>query len=262
MQRVNGKVVIVTGGASGIGEADVRLLAEQGAQVVLADIDEEIGAKVAQRTGNVEFVRHDVRSETDWERLIAGVLARYGRVDGLVNNAGIIRVGDPCTITLDALRAMMSVNLEGTVLGCKHAIPAMINSGGGSIVNIASIGAVSGLYFYGGYCASKGAVASYTRSVAAYCAVNKLGIRCNTVLPGGVDTPLVQGLEAEMALHMPDMRIPPSAPVQPDAPQMRSAVPEDIAHAVVYLISEESAFMNGGEIRIDNCASIIAAVVE
>lgn len=262
MGRVEGKVVIVTGGAKGIGESAVRLLADEGATVVLADIDEEAGREVAGRIENVSFERHDVTVEGDWERLIAETVGRYGRLDGLVNNAGVIRVGDPCTSTLEDLRAMMAVNVEGTMLGCKNAIPAMIDAGGGSIVNMSSIGAVTGLYFYAGYCASKGAVSAYTRSVAVYCAVNKLGIRCNAILPSGVDTPLVKALEAEMAEKMPAMRIPPSAPVQKDAPQMRSAMPEDIGHAVVYLISDESNFMSGAEMRIDNCAAVIAAVVE
>lgn len=262
MGRVEGKVVIVTGGAKGIGRADVELLAGQGAQVILADVDEVEARAVASATPGVEYIRHDVTDEAAWQKLIADIVARHGRLDGLVNNAGIIRVGDPCTGTVADLRAMMSVNLEGAFLGCKYAIPAMIDSGGGSIVNIASIGAVSGLYFFAGYCASKGAVAAYSRAVAVYCAQNRLNIRCNIVLPGGVDTPLNQQLGIEMAEKIGDMRMPPSAPVRDDAPQMRYAMPEDIGHAIVYLISDESRFMNGGELRIDNTSTITAATVE
>lgn len=262
MGRAEGKIVIVTGGAKGIGRADVQLLAAQGATVILADIDEENGRAVAASHDRILFHHHDVSDEQGWRRLIELTVSRHGGLDGLVNNAGIIHVGDPCTTVIDELRAMMAVNLEGAVLGCKYAIPAMIERGGGSIVNIASIGAVTGLYFFAGYCATKGAVAAYSRAVAVYCAQNQLNIRCNTVLPGGVDTPLNQNLAGEMAIKAPAMRMPPTAPVREDTPDMRYAEAEDIAHAVVYLISDESRFMSGGEIRIDNTASITAATVQ
>jgi len=262
MKRVEGKVVIVTGGAKGIGRADVELLAADGATVILADIDEREGRAVADANPGVHFRRHDVSDEDAWRTLVDHVVASHGGLDGIVNNAGIIHAGDPCTGTIAELRAMMAVNLEGTVLGCKYAIPAMIARGGGSIVNIASIGAVTGLYFYAGYCATKGAVAAYSRAVAVYCAQNQLNIRCNTVLPGGVDTPLNRSVAAEMAVKGPEMRMPASAPVRDDTPDMRYALPEDIAHAIVYLISEESRFMSGAEIRIDNTASITAATVQ
>lgn len=260
MGRVEGKIVIVTGGAQGIGAADVKLLSDQGAKVIVADKDEVGGRAVADRYG-ADFHHLDVSSETEWVNLISAVRGRYRRLDALVNNAGIIRVGDPCTIELDDLRLMMSVNVEGTMLGCKHAIPLMIESGGGSIVNMASIGAVSGLYFFAGYCASKGAVAAYTRAVAVYGAQNQLNIRCNAIFPGGVNTPLNEQLAVDMAESMSAMRIPPASPVSADGPQTRYCDPEEIAHAVVYLVSDESAFMNGAELRIDNSASITAAAV-
>ena len=258
--RVKDKVVIVTGGAMGIGKADVELLAADGAKVILVDID-DAGETVAAKLDNVEFHRMDVSQEAAWDNLIKHVMKKYGRLDGLVNNAGILRVGDPVTATLEDFRAVMAVNMEGTFLGCKYALPAMIESGGGSIVNIASIGALTGLYFYAPYCASKGAVAAYTRAVAVYCAQNQLNIRCNAVCPGGVDTPLNEKLAGEMAAAIPNMRMPKSAPVHEDTPTLRYAKPEDIGHMIVYLISDESKFMNGSEIRIDNTASITAAVV-
>ena len=129
------------------------------------------------------------------------------------------------------------------------------------MINIASISAYTGLYFYAGYCASKGAVAAYTRAVAVYCAQNKLGVRCNSISPGGIDTQINEDLAAEFATRLPQMRLPPQSPVSPDGPQMRMGVPEDIGWAVVYLASDESAFMNGSDLRIDNTASITAAVV-
>ncbi len=147
------------------------------------------------------------------------------------------------------------------MLGCKHALPPMIERRSGSIINISSISAHTGLYFYGGYCASKGAVASYSRAVAVYCAQNKLGIRCNSIHPGGIDTPINGVLAAEFAERLPSMRLPPQSPVSPDGPQMRMGEPDDIAWAVVYLASDESKFMSGSEIRIDNTASVTAAVV-
>ena len=138
----------------------------------------------------------------------------------------------------------------------------MITSGGGSIINISSISARSGLYFYGGYCASKAAVAAYSRAVAVYCAQNKLNIRCNSIHPGGIDTPINEGITTELEARIPTMRLPPQSPVSAESPQMRMGAPNDIAYAVVYLASDESGFMSGTEIFVDNTASVTAAVVE
>ncbi len=259
MGRVQGKVAIVTGASRGLGFADALLLAREGARVVAADIDS--GGARALADAGVEFVMHDVRDEPGWQDLVARVMRDHGRLDVLVNNAGVVHVGDPVNFDLAEWRHMCGVNVEGVMLGCKHALPAMIETGGGSIINISSISAHTGLYFYGGYCASKGAVASYSRAVAVYCAQNRLGIRCNSIHPGGIDTPINAGLAAQFAERLPTMRVPPQSPVSADGPQMRLGEPDDIAWAVVYLASDESKFMSGAEMRIDNTASVTAAVV-
>ncbi len=259
MGRVDGKVVIVTGARRGLGYADALLLAQEGARVIATDIDPQAAPSLAAK--GIEFIEHDVRDEAGWKALVERIVRDYGRLDVLVNNAGVVHVGDPVNFDLEEWRHMCGVNVEGVMLGCKYALPAMIESGGGSIINISSISAHTGLYFYGGYCASKGAVASYSRAVAVYCAQNKLGIRCNSIHPGGMDTPINASLAQEFEERLSTMRIPPQSPVSADGPQMRMGEPNDIAWAVVYLASDESKFMSGSEIRIDNTASVTAAVV-
>jgi 3(or 17)beta-hydroxysteroid dehydrogenase len=259
MGRVQDKVAIVTGAARGLGRADALMLAREGARVIATDIDADGGRSLTD--DGIEFVPQDVREEAGWIDLIARVERDYGRIDVLVNNAGVIHVGDPVNFDLEEWRHMCAVNVEGMMLGCKHALPAMIEAGGGSIINISSISARAGLYFYGGYCASKGAVAAYTKAVAVYCAQNRLGIRCNSIHPGGIDTPINAGIEVELAARLPRMRLPPQSPVSADGPRMRMGEPNDIAFAVLYLASEESRFMSGSELYIDNTSTITAAVV-
>jgi len=261
MGRVADKVVIITGGASGIGKADALLLAREGARVIITDVDEKGGRELARTAPGIEFVEQDVRDESGWQRLVADVVKRHGRLDVLVNNAGILHVGDPVTSDLTEWRHMFAVNMEGTMLGCKYALPALIESGGGSIINMSSIAAKSGLYFFAGYCATKGAIAAYTKSVAVYCAQNKLNIRCNSIHPGGIDTPINAGIEKEFAAKISGMRLPPHSPVAADAPKMRYGMPDDIAYMVLYLASDESRFTSGAEMYIENTSTITAAVV-
>src|SRR5580693_1323567 len=140
MGRVQGKVAIVTGAAKGLGEADARLLAREGATVILTDIDEANGARVAGEIGgSARFVRQDVRDEEAWKALIADVMAREGKLNVLVNNAGVVEAGNVENTTIDNWRLVMAVSADGTFLGCKHAVPAMRASGGGSIINMASV---------------------------------------------------------------------------------------------------------------------------
>ncbi len=260
MNRLAGKVAIVTGAARGLGRADALLLAQEGASVVATDIDVETGESLGSVPG-IEFLKHDVRREEDWQRVVAHTMGQYGRLNVLVNNAGVIHVGDPVEFDMDEWRHMFAVNVDGTMLGCKHALPEMIKGGSGSIVNMSSVAARSGLYFYTGYCATKGAIAAYTKAAAVYCAQNRLNIRCNSIHPGGIDTPINAGLAGEMAAKLPRMRVPPQSPVSEDGPRMRFGEPNDIAWMVVYLASDESKFMNGSEIFIDNTATITAAAV-
>ena len=250
MGRVAGKVAIVTGGASGMGKADAILLAKEGARVVVADLNEGDGEAVAAAIGEAAcFMRLDVSDEDNWRAVIADTLATFGQLDILVNNAGLLTVGSVVDTDLQAWRKTQSVNVDGVFLGCKHAIPAMERSGGGSIVNMSSVAAMQGLSFAAAYSASKGAVRSLTKSVAMHCKESGNGIRCNSIHPDGVRTPMVvkvaTGRETVTAEELASLD---------DNKNMCN--PEDVAMMVLYLASDESAFVNGAEMLIDNCSTI------
>ncbi len=249
MDRVRGKVAIVTGGASGIGRACAMLLAREGASVVITDVDDGAGERAARETqayGDAMFVRHDVAREADWRAALDATIARHGRLDVLVNNAGIGTPGSIEATTLQAWQAMMSVNSDGVFLGCKHAIEVMKRSGGGSIVNLSSILGIIGDGGAIAYSASKGAVRLLTKSAALYCAHRGYGIRVNSVHPGFIWTPMVEGL-------VNNARDPARAKERLEhvQPLGRMGKPEDVAYAVLYLASDESSFVTGAELVID-----------
>ena len=257
MGRVSGKVAIVTGAAKGLGEADARLLATEGAKVVLTDVDEANGARVAAEIGSsARFVRQDVRDEAAWQALIADVMAREGRLDILVNNAGVVEVGNIENTTAEAWRFIMAVSADGTFFGCKHAIPAMKRSGGGSIINMASVASLQGVPMVTAYCAAKGAVEALTRAVAVHCTQNRLPIRCNSVHPAGMDTPMVRSMGPKLA----EAGMLPAADAPPPTPTRLGAA-EDIAQAVLYLASDESRFVNGQKLVVDNSLTVTPGVV-
>lgn len=257
MGRLDGKVAIITGAAKGLGEADARLFVAEGARVVITDVDVASGQKLADELGpNARFVRQDVRHEAEWKALIADVMANEGKLNVLVNNAGVVEVGTIESQTEEEYRFIMAVSADATFFGCKHAIPAMRQSGGGSIVNMASIASVQGESYVAAYCAAKGAVEALTRAIAVHCAQNKYNIRCNSIHPSGIDTPMVQG--------MPD-KTAAKADLLPKRdttlPRSKLGEPNDIAWGVVYLASDESKFVNGTELHIDNAMSVIAGTV-
>lgn len=251
MGRVQGKVVLVTGAALGIGRATAELMCREGAKVVLTDVLDKEGHAVAstlvEAVGEAMFLHHDVADEVQWEQVIASTIDRFGRLDVLVNNAGVGWGGPPEEETLERWRKLMSVNLDGVFLGTKHAIRAMKSTGrGGSIINISSIEGLVGDPNLGTYNASKGGVRLYTKSTALYCAKGGLGIRVNSIHPGYIWTPMVenylrsvgdvaQGRQALDALH----------------PIGHVGEPDDIAYGVVYLASDESRFLTGSELVID-----------
>jgi 3(or 17)beta-hydroxysteroid dehydrogenase len=250
MGRVSGKVAIVTGAASGMGRADAELLAAEGARVVLTDLNEVDGQSAADAIGEgALFLRHDVSSEADWQSVIAATLDAFGRLDILVNNAGMIVMGNVVEADLASFRKVNSVNSEGVFLGCKHAIPVMAESGGGSIINMSSVAALHGQSFVAAYSASKGAVRGLTKSVAMYCKEQKNGVRCNSVHPDGVATPMVvkvaTGKDSATEEDLEALRKLPNM-----------CEPLDIANLVLYLASDESRFVNGAEMVIDNAATI------
>ncbi|MDZ7782540.1 MAG: glucose 1-dehydrogenase [Halioglobus sp.] len=250
MGRVEGKVALVTGAASGMGRADAVLLAAEGARVVVADLNEADGQAVAESIGeHAVFMRLDVTDEDNWRDVIARTVEAFGRLDILVNNAGMIALGSVVDTELDDWRRINAVNSEGVFLGCKHAIPAMTDSGGGSIVNMSSVAAIHGQSFVAAYTASKGAVRALTKNVAMYCKEQKNGIRCNSVHPDGVKTPMVVKVATGKDTAT-------QADIDRVGAMGNMCEPEDVANMVLFLASDESRFVNGTEMLIDNAATI------
>lgn len=253
MDRVAGKIALVTGAASGLGEASARLLAREGAKVVLADINDAAGKRVLRQIkaqgGQGIFVQLDVAREEDWAAAMALVKKRFGRLNIAVNCAGTnIARSFPTDTTLADWRFLMSINLDGVFLGTKHALALMRDSRpvNGSIINISSIMGLVGAPDIGAYNASKGGVRLYSKSVALSCAEQRLNVRVNSIHPGFIDTPL---LRKAMARFNDDAE----AQRTYDAlqPVGHLGQPEDIAYGVLYLASDESKFVTGSELVID-----------
>ena len=250
MGRVSGKVAIVTGAASGMGKADAHLLAREGARVVVTDLNEEDGQAVADAIGdNAIFLRLDVTDEDNWKAVIAATVEQFGGLHILVNNAGMIALGSIVDTELQSWRMINAVNSDGVFLGCKHAIPVMADSGGGSIINMSSVAAIHGQSFVAAYTASKGAVRALTKNIAMYCKEQKNAIRCNSIHPDGVKTPMV----AKVAMGRDNVT---AEEVEEVAKFGNMCEPEDIANLVLYLASDESRFVNGAEMLIDNASTI------
>lgn len=249
--RVAGKIALVTGAASGIGRAIARELAEQGATVLVADIDENtalaVVAEIVDAGGSAEAVALDVTEEDQWVDAVDGAVERHGRLDILVNNAGI-GGGDSSIeeMTVQNWRRIQEVNSEGVMLGCKHGVRAMKATGGGSIVNMSSIAGIVGAPQLSAYCASKGAVRMLTKSVALHCARKGYGIRCNSVHPSYTDTPMVDRMVA--AHHDPERL---RTALTSASPLGRMGAPADVAGAVLYLASDDAAFVTGSELVVD-----------
>ena len=253
MSRVAGKIALVTGGASGLGAASARLLAREGAAVVIADIDRDAGEGVLRgieaEGGSGIFVRLDVARETDWVREMALVKQRFGRLNVAVNAAGTnITRAFPTDTTLEDWRYLMSINLDGVFLGTKHCLAAMQESDpvNGSIINISSIMGLVGAPEIAAYNASKGGVCLYSKSVALSCAERKLNVRVNTIHPGFIDTPLLRKSMSRFADAGEAQRIYDAL-----QPVGHLGTPDDIAYGVLYLASDESKFVTGSELVID-----------
>lgn len=247
MFRLDGKVAVVTGAASGIGEQIARSFAAQGASVVIADIDEAAGHRVAEEIGqNACCYRVDVTRTDDVKALLQSTVQRFGRLDILVNNAGIGFVGNIEETPEADFQRLMDVNVNGVFYGCKHAIPIMLAQGKGNIINIGSVAGLIGIERRFAYCATKGAVIAMTRQLAIDYATR--GIRVNCIAPGTIYTPFVDSyLQRFHAGEIEQTK----AKLHARQPIGRMGRPEEVAAMAVYLASDESDLVTGAVMAID-----------
>ena len=263
MGKLTGRVAFVTGAGSGIGRASAIALAAEGAIVFVTDIDapggRETVAMIEAAGGQATFRGQDVVEEARWAELVTRVMDLYGRLDILVNNAGIGTSGLVTDVTLEQWHRQMDVNVTSCFLGIKHALPAMRTPRadghtGGSIINISSVAGLGGSAGMTAYCASKGAVRLLTKAVAMECAAARDGIRCNSVHPGIIDTPIWQKLDTSgslLAAVQPGANALDVNLIGAGAPVGHAGRPEDIAAGVVFLASDDSRYMTGAELVID-----------
>jgi len=239
--RVSGKVVLVTGAGRGQGEAHARLLASEGAQVIVSDVRAEQAHAVAESIGGGAWAATlDVADEAAWTVLLAEIVSRHGRLDGLVNNAGVAVMADLSATDLDLFERTVAINQKGTFLGMKLAAEVMKRGGGGSIVNISSIAGIRPDPLFFAYTGTKWAVRGMSRAAARTLAPDK--VRVNVIMPGIIDTPMLT--EA-----VPDLDV--AAFAAGATPLGRSGQPVDVAAAVLFLISDESCFVTGAELAVD-----------
>ncbi|MBM3647814.1 MAG: SDR family oxidoreductase [Alphaproteobacteria bacterium] len=247
MSRLENRIVLVSGGASGIGAATARLVVREGGKAVLADRDETKGRALADELGDgASFVPLDVTDEAAWARAVAGTVERFGAVHGLLNAAGVGVRNSIEDCTLAEYRRINDINALGTFLGCKAVLPAMKRSGGGSIVNISSVLGLRGASYAMAYCASKGAVRLLTKHVALHCAQMKYDIRCNSVHPGYIDTPMIAPRLDQTIGNMSGRQW-----LEELHPLGRLGRAEEVAAMILFLLSDESAFSTGSEFVCD-----------
>ena len=245
--RLADKVVLLSGGASGIGAATARLVVREGGRATIADRDETRGRALAGELGKAAiFVPLDVTDETSWNEAVAGTVEAFGGLHGLLNAAGVGMRNDIESCTLADYRRVNDVNSLGTFLGCKAAIAAMKSSGGGSIVNISSVLGLRGAAYALAYSASKGAVRSLTKNVALHCAFMKYNIRCNSLHPGYIDTPMIAP-----RLEQPIGNVSGRQWLEELHPLGRLGQAEEVANMVLFLLSNESTFSTGSEFVCD-----------
>jgi NAD(P)-dependent dehydrogenase (short-subunit alcohol dehydrogenase family) len=253
MPRLNKKVVLVTGAARGIGQAIAELFAAEGATVLLSDINDELGNTVAKSIGqNAEYRHLDVSSEQEWESAQSYIEDKFGRLDVLVNNAGITGFleasgpHDPENLDIESWHQVHRVNSDGVAFGCKAAIKLMKASEAASIVNVSSRSGIVGIPGAAAYAASKAAIRNHSKTVALYCAEKGYPIRCNSIHPGAILTPmwdamLGQGSDRENAIQG----------VVSEIPLNTMGEAKDVAYAALYLASDESKYVTGIELNVD-----------
>jgi NAD(P)-dependent dehydrogenase (short-subunit alcohol dehydrogenase family) len=251
VDRLKGKTALITGGAQGLGAAIAERFAAEGAAVLVTDINEAGAAEVAagirarQPNANSHSLRHDVTREQDWTAAMAFAEQSMGGLSVLVNNAGVVSLGTVEDLSLERWHRDMSINVDSVFLGCRAALPLLRRSQPGSIVNMASISSLVASHNFASYNTSKAAVWMLTKSVALHCARQGWDIRCNSVHPAFVRTPLLNGIipgTSDEVVH---------AKLAKQVPLGRLAEPHEVADAVVYLASDESRFMTGSELKLD-----------
>jgi 3(or 17)beta-hydroxysteroid dehydrogenase len=243
MGKMDGKVALITGGASGLGAEDARVLAREGAKVVITDVQDELGAKVAAEIPGCIYVHQDVRNEARWGEVVTNVIKAHGRLDTLVNNAGLVKFGTIEDLAYADYKLQLDVMLDGTFLGCKAAIPVMTKAGGGAIINMASVAGIKGISAFPAYAAAKGGIISMTRSIAVHCQEQKYKIRVNALVPGGIKTPMTAQALAQLPADNAGLD---------QINDMGLGQPIDIANMVLYLACDDGRHITGTSIVIDN----------
>ncbi len=238
MAQLSEKCAIVTGGAKGIGAAIATAFTREGAQVMLVDLDTSAGAARASELGAL-FHEADVGDESAWQNIAARAQESWGKVDILVNNAGIMEPGSVESVTAEVHHRTMRVHVDGTLWACKHTLPLIEKAGGGSIINIASIASLRGVAHVVSYCAAKGAIESMTRSIADHCKLKNNRVRCNSIHPAGMDTPMIEQFFDGLGMGG-------------ESGGYSLASPEHVAQAAVYLASDAGSFMSGQRLVVDN----------
>lgn len=253
MAQLSGKAAIVTGGASGIGEACSEALAREGAAVLITDVDDALGKAVVERItktgGKAHYLHHDVRDETAWPGVIAEAEKRFGHLDIMVANAGIGILAPIETMTLADWQRQQAINLDGVFLSIKHAIPAMRKAGGGSIVLMSSVAGLRGAPGLAAYSATKGGVRLLAKSVALEYAADK--IRCNSVHPGIIATPIWGKIPTGAEGNRRNAPIDPRERAAATVPLMRVGEAQDIANGVLFLCTDAASYITGQELVID-----------
>lgn len=253
MAQVSGKVAIVTGGASGIGEACAVTLAREGASVLITDIDDILGKGVVDRItkagGKAHYLRHDVRDEAAWPGIVADAEKQYGRLDIMVANAGIGIMSPIATMTLADWQRQQAINLDGVFLSIKHSIPAMKRVGGGSIVLMSSVAGLRGAPGLAAYSATKGGVRLLAKSVALEHAADN--IRCNSVHPGIIATPIWEKIPTGAEGNRRNAPIDPRERAAATVPLPRVGEAQDIANGVLFLCTDAGNYITGQELVID-----------
>jgi 3(or 17)beta-hydroxysteroid dehydrogenase len=243
MGKMDHKVALITGGASGLGAEDARVLAREGAKVVITDVQDDLGVQVATEIPGCIYLHHDVRDDARWGEVVAEAVKAFGRLDVLVNNAGLVKFGTVEDLSYADFKLQTEVMLDGTFLGCRSAIPHMTKGGGGAIINMASVAGLKGISSIPAYSAAKAGIIGMTRSIAIHCQEQKYGIRVNSIAPGGIVTPMTAQALAQL---------PADSAGLDQINNLGMGQPIDIANMVLYLASDDGRHITGTNIVIDN----------